>query len=357
MMEYSKDLTLLYVEDNLTLLESSKKVFEGFFKSVESAVDGEDGISKYREYKRKTGIFYDLVITDITMPNLDGLEMSKQMKSLNSLQHIIVTTAHNSMDYLQSALSIGVSTLLVKPINREQLIESIYKVSQTIYDYKLLISHIEILEDTNMQLEMQNRELLEKKRELEEFISLSDNVDKQEEKEDTLLPYVQELTPDIKVNQEHKKAQIEELVNTDLYELKEIVMEIDAYIIEIINNQDSVSELTITILSGLFSRYSSVLSFYSFFSSLSSTMLRFSSIIEDNPLPEDRTIVHNIFVMLESFIYVLSKWHEDIASGDDEKINQFDASIISDIETIINIWVQHEEEEVSENSLDDIFDF
>jgi len=358
MMEHSKDLTLLYIEDDLQLLELNKKLFQSFFKSVESAVNGKEGLSKYKAYKKKNGIFYDLVITDIVMPKLDGLEMSRKMRAMHALQHIIIMTADNSKNYLERALFLGVSGFLLKPIEHNKLIDTLSTVSHIIYDYKFLISNLEILEDANLELEAKNRELLKKNEELEK--SLSQNIPKRSEKqieEELSLTYVQELIPDIKVNEAHKRSQIRELVNNDLYELKEILTEIDTYIIEILNHTELISEVTIVSLSKLFERYSSVLSFYSFFSSLSSSMAYFSSTIENTPLPQDKTIVQNIFVMLESFIYVLSKWHEDIASGDEDKINQFDASIISDIDTITNIWIQKESEEVSENSLDDIFDF
>ena len=108
--------------------------------------------------------------------------------------------------------------------------------------------------------------------------------------------------------------------------------------------------------SSMFSKYSSILNFYSFFDELSSRMSSFSATMRENPLPESKESTRNIFMLLESFIYVLGKWHDDIASGDESKINQFDASIISDMDTIINMWIE-KEHECSEDDLDGIFDF
>lgn len=86
-------------------------------------------------------------------------------------------------------------------------------------------------------------------------------------------------------------------------------------------------------------------------------MSSFAETIKETALPEDEECVHNIFTFLETFVYVLSKWHDDLSSGEESKINQLDASIISDIETIQNMWTQTYGESAGEEELDDIFDF
>ncbi|MEA3228264.1 MAG: response regulator [Campylobacterota bacterium] len=359
-MEYSKELSLLYIrEEGDISLSSTQQLFIDFFKSVESATN-QDGLQKYKDHKQKYGSFYDLVIIDIEMPKLDGLEMTKKIKTLNSIQNIILITADNEINYLKEVINLGISRFLVKPIDHTQFNDLIYKVVQSISDYKALLSHLEILEELTINLEIQNRELLTKNEELEHFISLADTPDTEtlEPQEEKIVEYIQDLVPDIKVNETYKKAQIEELVNSDLYELREILTEIDTYIIEIINDTENISELTLSILAGLFSRYAALLGYYSFFSSLSTSLTHFSSTIQDRSLPKDKTLVHNIFVMIESFIYVLNRWHDDISSGNDNKINQFDASIISDINTITNMWLQNNEnKQTDKENLDDIFNF
>ena len=61
-------------------------------------------------------------------------------------------------------------------------------------------------------------------------------------------------------------------------------------------------------------------------------------------------------MLLESFMFVLGHWQDDISKGDGTKVNSFDASLISDMYTITNLWTQKEQED-SEEDLDDIFDF
>ena len=135
--KYSKDLNILYVEDDLDSLESTKLILESFFNSVEAAVDGVDGLQKYINYKDKTSNFYDLVVTDINMPRKNGLEMITDIKKLNSYQSIIVISAYNDSDRLIELIREGISNFITKPIMPNQLMQIIYKISQSLYSEKM----------------------------------------------------------------------------------------------------------------------------------------------------------------------------------------------------------------------------
>ena len=355
MLEYTKDLRVLYVEDDLDLLETTSELLENYFYHVDTAYDGKNGLEKYEAYEKKNNKNYDLVITDINMPNMDGLEMSEAILTKNSMQSIIVISAHNEINYLIKSIDLGINGFLTKPINQESLFKTLYKVSQAISDHKFVESHVGMMEDLNMRLELQNRELLAKNKELEKSFRMLDTMVHKEK----LSKPTQELElaeRDIYLSNEHKLEQIKELVSNDLFELKEILIEIDMNVIEIINNVENLPNSTLESLVKLFSKYSSILHFYSFFDELSSSMSSFSKIMSENPLPENQESTRNIFMLLESFIYVLGKWHEDISSGEEAKINQFDASIISDINTIKNMWMEREHT-CNEDDLDGIFDF
>ncbi len=356
MLEYTKELSVLYVEDDLTLLETTKELFTNFFKSVETAQNGQEGLDKYIAYKQQNSTFYDLVITDINMPILDGLEMAQEMYKKNAMQSILVTTAHNDNHYLVKAIELGVDGFINKPLQNRALTKALYKISQAIGDHKFVISHVEMIEELNMKLEIQNNELQKKNRELEKSFRMLDTMVNKEQLSQTKIDLPQTQTQSNSQEHEHRIQQIQELVSNDLFELKEILTEIDVNVIEVINSSDDIDPHLLKELVSLFSRYSSVLNFYNFFNDLALSMKNFSLTIKDSPLPSSKESVQNIFMLLESFIYVLSKWHEDIASGDTAKINQFDASIISDIHTITNMWVQSDEE-VCDEDLDDIFDF
>ena len=134
---YSKDLNILYVEDDLAMLESTQTMFENFFLNVDTAIDGLDGLQKYKLHKDKTSQFYDLIITDINMPKKSGLEMIKDIRALNHEQVVIVISAYSDSNRLMELIREGISNFITKPIMPNQLMQVIYKVSQSIYSQKI----------------------------------------------------------------------------------------------------------------------------------------------------------------------------------------------------------------------------
>ncbi len=354
LLEYTKDLKVLYVEDDNQLLNTTKELLDNYFKTIDTAQDGQDGLDKYFQYNKNNDEYYDIVITDINMPRLNGIEMSKVMLSMNPDQEIIITSAHNEIEFLSNAIELGINGFITKPIKNEQLTKVVYKVSQSISNKKFVDSHVEVIENLNLRLEEQNRELLTKNEELVKSFRMLDTMVNKNKLTDTKNE--QEIVAGAESDEDLIKAQVQDLIKDDLEELREIHAEIDFAIINIMKDESSVSVETIEKLAEQFVKYASILSFYTFFDELGSSMSKFSNTLKDNPLPENEETVKNIFMLLESFMYVLGKWQEDLSSGDESKINSFDASIISDMHTITNMWTQQEVPDVEED-LDDIFDF
>ncbi|MCK4875204.1 MAG: response regulator, partial [Sulfurimonas sp.] len=176
LLEYTKDLKVLYVEDNNQLLNTTKELLDNYFKTIDTAEDGEDGLNKYLQYNKNYDEYYDIVITDINMPKLDGIEMSKVILSMNPDQEIIITSAHNEVEFLSSAIELGINGFITKPIKNEQLTKVIYKVSQSISNKKFVNSHVEVIENLNLRLEEQNRELLIKNEELVKSFRMLDTM-------------------------------------------------------------------------------------------------------------------------------------------------------------------------------------
>jgi len=131
--KYTKDLTLLYVEDDISQSTSTKELLGNYFKNIDTAMDGKEGLDKYFLYMKENATYYDLVITDISMPKLTGIEMSRAILEKNSTQPIIITTAHNDIEFLTEAIDIGVEAFVTKPITGKQLTKALYKVSKYIH--------------------------------------------------------------------------------------------------------------------------------------------------------------------------------------------------------------------------------
>jgi PAS domain S-box-containing protein len=128
-LPYSQNLTLLYVEDNPDAREMTSMVLEDFFNTLIVAVDGEDGLEKFQHNE------VDLIITDISMPKMDGLEMIKQIRKIDDEVPILVLSAHNEDNFFIESIKLGVTGYLLKPIDIDQLTSNIYNVVQK-YKYK-----------------------------------------------------------------------------------------------------------------------------------------------------------------------------------------------------------------------------
>lgn len=351
-LEYSKKLSLLYVEDDDMLREATQKVLENYFSSVDVAVDGEDGLNKYLQYHKSSGSYYDLVISDISMPNMDGIEMSREIMRNNPEQSLIFITAFNEVSYLQSAIDIGVTGFLTKPINQNQLKVVLYKATQAISDRKDVAEYYKKMEDLNIQLEKQYEELKSKNTQIEKSSRVLDTMVKKSQ----ILNKKQKKKENKSSNEskEDYTKQLEQFIHEDLSELEDLVEEMDVVVISILESNNGTTQDEVDIIIKDFTRYAAVVSFYGFTQDLYMALNKFVSVVKNNPIPDDEDNVQNIFMILESFMFVLQKWHTDLKSNDLGTVNFLDASIISDLSTIENMWT-NKFEEVADEDLDDMF--
>lgn len=131
LMELGKELDVLYIEDDRSLREETQKILERIFRKVEVASDGATGLHKFKTQ------CYDLIVTDIEMPDMDGLEMARSIKSENSDVPIVVVSAYSNTEYLMDAVAIGINYYIMKPDTLPHLIDTLYNVVRGIIDRKL----------------------------------------------------------------------------------------------------------------------------------------------------------------------------------------------------------------------------
>jgi len=122
------DYKLLYVEDDDLARKASSELFSNFFNDIDSAKDGQDGLDKFKSAS------YDLVITDIRMPNMNGIDMFKAIKAINPEVPVLFLSAHNDASYFIEAIKLGASGYLLKPIDLTQFL---LQISKTVEEIKL----------------------------------------------------------------------------------------------------------------------------------------------------------------------------------------------------------------------------
>ncbi|RUM66367.1 MAG: DNA-binding response regulator [Sulfurospirillum sp.] len=126
-----KNLELLYVEDEEDVMSQTKLILDDFVQKVHVARDGEEGLKMALELP------IDIIIVDINMPKMNGIEMIKTLKNdHNKNIPAIITTAHNDTEYLIDAINLKVDGYIIKPINIKDLINTIYNVMLPIIQKK-----------------------------------------------------------------------------------------------------------------------------------------------------------------------------------------------------------------------------
>ena len=114
-------LTLLYVEDEQVTRDAVSSLVARRFPElvIRSAENGAQGLQCFREEGA------DLVISDIKMPVMHGIEMARQIRALQGGTPVILTSAHGDMDYFIESIEIGISRYVMKPIDVEKLFSAI----------------------------------------------------------------------------------------------------------------------------------------------------------------------------------------------------------------------------------------
>jgi len=129
----AKNYRLLYVEDDDSIRKFMTEYLSKFFLEVVVATNGQEGLERYKE-----GVF-ELILTDLSMPIMGGLEMLEIIKTLYCEQLVIVTSAHSESEYRIGAIKVGVDGYILKPFDFEQLNNELLKIVEKMYIYEKTI--------------------------------------------------------------------------------------------------------------------------------------------------------------------------------------------------------------------------
>ncbi len=116
---------ILIVDDSMFIVKQLQQILSSeSYNIIDTATDGEEGIRKYKELYPKI----DLITLDITMPKKDGLQVLKEIIEFDKDAKIIIISAIGKQDYVKEALLLGAKNYIVKPLNREKVLERVRKV-------------------------------------------------------------------------------------------------------------------------------------------------------------------------------------------------------------------------------------
>ncbi len=139
-MKQIYDLTLLYVEDDDELRKQFIRVIKRKFKTVYQAIDGSEAFDIYKNKQP------NIIITDINLPKIDGLELIESIRKQDKTTPIIILSAYSDQSKLLRAIKLGLSEYLIKPVPHKKLLLILETIAQE-YKHTVVNKNIIILKN------------------------------------------------------------------------------------------------------------------------------------------------------------------------------------------------------------------
>ena len=149
------DITLLFVEDEELLRAIYERILDKFVQRLYIAENGKEGLEMYKKCNP------DLIVTDIMMPVMDGLEMVQHIRAIDSHVKLVILSAYGEAEYFMDAIKIGVNSFLIKPVETKKLTGLVEELGKSI----------------QLEREVKNQELQRKKAE-ENLRKLNEELEK-----------------------------------------------------------------------------------------------------------------------------------------------------------------------------------
>lgn len=148
-----KNLNILYVEDDENIKYELSNLLKNFVNHIYTASDGQEGYEVFLNNQSKI----DVIISDINMPKLSGIEMMQEIRKVNKEIPVIFATAYSDSAFLAEAIKVKVYDYIVKPINIRTLLTILNEIAYLQFQERLIVAqrldlqrYKEILENNNL---------------------------------------------------------------------------------------------------------------------------------------------------------------------------------------------------------------
>jgi len=133
LLDILSDKKVLCADDEKGILSNVVEILEIFFEEVTGVNDGEKALQEAQNN------LYDVLLFDISMPNMDGLEAIKMIRKNNKKIPIIILSAHTEQEYLWRAVDLKITKYLTKPFDKNILLKALEEVALELVDYKITV--------------------------------------------------------------------------------------------------------------------------------------------------------------------------------------------------------------------------
>ncbi len=149
-------ISVLFVEDNESIRNLYIKWLEKRVEKVHYASNGQEGMELFTQYQP------DLLISDISMPIINGLEMIKKIKQANPGLYVIIMSAYSFKEYFLEAISLGVNGYLIKPVEPDKLFAMVDELAGYILMHKALEEkeRKRQIAESNLKRSLEEKEIL-----------------------------------------------------------------------------------------------------------------------------------------------------------------------------------------------------
>ncbi len=135
-LEILKNMSILYAEDDATVREATTQTLSIFFKTVKAVDNGADALKMYRTTK------FNMIMLDIRMPYINGLEVAKIIREKDQTTPIIINTSYQESEDLFKAIKLNIADYLIKPFAFDQFRLSLLEAIKRLEKNDLIISNI-----------------------------------------------------------------------------------------------------------------------------------------------------------------------------------------------------------------------
>jgi len=125
-MKILKNLNILYVEDEETIIDKYSYFLEECCRSIYIARDGQEAYKIYKENK------IHLIIMDLLIPKINGIALARKIRQDDDSIAMIALTAHSDREILLDVVDLNFSSYLIKPVGRTDLMQALLKVSKKV---------------------------------------------------------------------------------------------------------------------------------------------------------------------------------------------------------------------------------
>ncbi len=318
-------MSLLYVEDDAEIRENLGRLLSRLFKETVTAENGREALELYKQRK------FDLVLTDINMPVMDGLEFIREVRKLDGVQPIMVSSArHDDSGLLLDLVNCSVSGFMPKPFDWEKSKEVLATVCQWTHERQMLMHYLGELEKQH-----ENALSVSCKTQCPMKEALSPPKNEGDEDEDDFLFFPEPSAEQSDHDDDIYRDYFEFLQADDREELKDVLDDIDASLLSAFGPGGIAPEYVIR-LGSAFSQYGNVLIRYQFFSDMGMVILELGTILaEKSGSLAERA--NELQIYLSGFCSVLQTFMAEVWEKNSENPKFFNDSIKNDAGIIMGL--------------------